>query len=397
MIAAIAARTQSAPSPRATAVNAVLATSGGLVGVFVTSALAPRLHVALGVTEARLGLIVAVFFATSSLSSPLFGRLVDRAGSVRAMRAALLLATGCLVWIGLGVHGWIGLAVTLAVAGLANGAIQPASNRYIGLLIRRSRQGAAFGVKQSAIPVAMLIGGIFVPVAARGIGWRAIYLVLAAGVLVVAIALRRPSPPSRVGVSANHRPTLDSAATPSLRPLLVLATGWGLASAGSNALGAFFILAAIRSGFSPLLAGSLAVVGALASMTVRVAAGFLADRQAGSGLMVVAAMCAVGAVGMALPATEHPWAFAAATILGYGLGSGWGGLFSYAIVTTHPAKPGRATGITQAGASAGSCLGPLGFGVLAATLGYVWAWSAVTITMVAAAITVLVGREMLRR
>ncbi|MDR7303710.1 MFS transporter [Haloactinomyces albus] len=388
-------RTRTGAGLSGAATQAVLATSGGLVAAFVTSALAPQLRGDLGLTAARLGVVVAVFFATSSLTAPLSGRLVDRMGSVRVMRAALLLAAACLSWIGFAVHDWGGLATVLACAGVANGAIQPAANRYIGRLIPPHHQGTAFGIKQSAIPAAMLIGGLAVPVAAYVADWRTVYVATAAAVGITAAAVRRPPPAQRAAtISAPPPPSRKSAG--SSAALIVLAIGWGLASAGSNALGSFFVLTAVQAGYSAATAGILAMAGALCSITARVVAGILADRQSGSGLSIVAAMSAAGAVGIALLATNQLWAYVAAILLGYGLGSGWGGLFSYAIVTSYPKRPGHATGITQAGASAGSCLGPLGFGLVAATGGYPAAWLATGGTLLAAVAMVLVGRRMLR-
>lgn len=376
-----------------TAAQAVLATSGGLVAAFVTSALAVHLRADLGVTAARLGVVVALFYASSSVTAPLSGRAVDRLGSVRVMRAALLLSACCLSWIGLAVGDWVGLAVVLACAGVANGAIQPAANRHIGLLVPPRRQGVAFGVKQSAIPAAMLLGAVCVPVAAHVADWRTIYLAAAVVVALIAVALRRPVSPPRVPATPATRRGWPSPVDATL-PLVVLAVGWGLASAGSNALSSFFILTATQSGHSATVAGVLAMAGAGCSITIRVVSGVFADRHAGSGLSVVAAMTAAGAVGVALLATDQLWTYLAATLLGYGLGSGWGGLFSYAIVTRYPASPGRASGITQAGASAGSCLGPLCFGLLATSASIPLAWLATGATLLVAVAAVLLGRRM---
>jgi len=54
--------------------------------------------------------------------------------------------------IGLGVHRFPGLVVALVLAGVANGEIQPAANRYLTRTVDARRQGLTFGVKQSAIP-----------------------------------------------------------------------------------------------------------------------------------------------------------------------------------------------------------------------------------------------------
>ncbi|MGH3344469.1 MAG: hypothetical protein ACRDPK_16695, partial [Carbonactinosporaceae bacterium] len=171
--------------------------------------------------------------------------------------------------------------------------------------------------------------------------------------------------------------------------------GWALASTGANALGAFFVLGAVHSGFSHVDAAMLAVAGSFTSMVVRIGVGFLADHWSGNGLGVVAVMNAVGGVGIALLATESAPAFALVTLTGYGIGWGWAGLFNYAVVRTHPAQPGRATGLTHAAASAGACAGPLAFGVLAAEAGYPLAWAVSGATLLLAVGLIMAGRRML--
>lgn len=361
-----------------------------MLAVFITSALAPQLA-DIGVTAARLGITVAVYFGLGSIIAPIGGRFADRIGSVRIMRAALVLAAACLVAVGLLVYGWVSLVIAVGICGIANGAIQPAANRYIGQLTPIERQGFAFGIKQAAIPTAILLGGISVPAAVHLTGWRTIYLVAAGIAIVVAIAIPAPPPHRRRRRAASRdvAPELDR------RPLLVLALGWAVASAGSNALGSFFVLGAVHAGFSPVNAALLAVGGATASIVVRVGVGFLADRWVGGGLGVVAVMSGAGAVSVALLATGTVPAFLLAVVVGYGVGWGWAGLANYAVVQVHPTQPGKATGITQAGAGAGACTGPLAFGAIASGVGFELAWVVAGAALLLAVGVILTGRTML--
>jgi len=370
---------------------AVLATTGGLLAVFVTSALAPQLERDVHVTEATLGAAVAVFFATGSVAAPFCGPLADRVGSVRMMRAALVLAALVLTGVAVAVHGATGLVVALAIGGLSNGAIQPSANRYVSRLAPLDRQGLAFGIKQAAIPAAILLSGLAVPAAVYVTDWRSIYLGAAVVTAAVAVTIRRPAQGRR---AAAVRATVAHEPLPVGR-LVVLAAGWGLASAGANALGAFFVLSAVHVGFSQVVAGLLAAAGSVVSIAVRIGAGSLADRSAGNGLGLVAGMCAVGSVGVGLLAGGSPWVYAAAPVLGYGLGWGWAGLLNYAVVRTHASRPGRASGLAQAGASAGACSGPLLFGVVATHTGYAAAWLTAGALLLLAVGFVLVGRRML--
>lgn len=370
----------------------IAVTTCGLLAVFVTSAMAPQLRTSLGVTPTHLGFAVALFFGASAITSPLGGRLADRMGSVRVMRGGLILAAACLLCVTLFVHGWVGLICVVGCAGVTNGTVQPAANRYISRLTAPHRQGLAFGIKQAAIPTAVLLGGLSVPAAVHVTGWRVVYL--AGAVLAVCVAAAVPAPAAAFRaqrVKATPRPLHRS----DLHALVVLAVGWALASAGANALGAFFVLGAVHTGFTPVTAALLAVAGSVASIAARVIAGFAADRSTGSGLGVVAAMSGIGAVGVALLATNTDAAFFAAILVGFGLGWGWAGVANYAVVRAYPELPGKATGITGAGGGTGACLGPLTFGLLVGALGYELSWVFAGLILLASVVFILLGRSLL--
>ena len=55
------------------------------------------------------------------------------------------------------------LVVPIAVAGSANALCQPAANLLIARAVPAHRQGLAFAVKQSAIPMSTLLAGVAVP------------------------------------------------------------------------------------------------------------------------------------------------------------------------------------------------------------------------------------------
>jgi predicted MFS family arabinose efflux permease len=100
-------------------------------------------------------------------------------------------------------------------------------------------------------------------------------------------------------------------------------------------------------------------------------------------LRLVAIMLAGGAVGYALLAAGGDVALVLGTVLAFALGWGWVGVFFFAVVRLNPDAPGAATGIVQTGDFAGSLVGPVVFGSLAASGTYRSAW------FVAAALAVL--------
>ncbi|MGH3437575.1 MAG: MFS transporter [Sciscionella sp.] len=375
-------------------VVAIAATTIGQLPVFLTGALAVQIGHDMALPASRLGIVVAAFFASSALCSAGLGRLSDRLGGTRMMRLGIVPAVAALLWIGLGVHRWGELVPALVIAGVANGAIQPAANRYLARTVGDDRQGFAFGVKQAAIPAATLLSGLAVPAVGATVGWRWAYL--GAAVLAVAVGALIPRR-GRAGVIVR---TVPDGAPPEPRTfarsaLIILAIGVGMGSAAANALGSFFVLSAVHIGVSDSHAGLTAAAGSVVSLVVRLGIGFRADRRSSGHLRLVSGLCACGAIGLLLLALGAGPLLVPAAVIGYGVGWGWAGLFNFAVVRTHPTVPGRATGLTQVGASSGACLGPLGFSIVATHLGYPSAWVFGAALLLAAGAVILVGRRAL--
>jgi MFS family permease len=177
--------------------------------------------------------------------------------------------------------------------------------------------------------------------------------------------------------------------------LITLAAGAGAASAAANAMGSFFVLSAVSIGVRDARAGLLAAAGSVVSLVVRLLMGMRADRRDVGHLRVVSALCGAGAAGLAMLAVGQPALLLPGAIVGYGAGWGWAGLFNFAITQTYPRAPGRATGLTQVGASAGACLGPLCFGLAAGRFGYPTAWVGGAVLLLAAALVIRHGRAQL--
>jgi MFS family permease len=95
---------------------------------FLVGAMAVQLRADLGVSASGTGVAVGAFFAAASLASAPLGRLTERRGATRSLRAAAVIAAACQL-------GPAGLARSLpvllaflAVGGSANALAQPAAN-----------------------------------------------------------------------------------------------------------------------------------------------------------------------------------------------------------------------------------------------------------------------------
>jgi MFS family permease len=375
---------------------AMATTTAAQLPVFLTGALSVQIGRDLALGTRGLAVAVAAFFGSSALCSAGFGRLSDHIGGARMMRLGTIPATGALLWIGFGVHRFAWLVAALCVAGAANGAIQPAANRYLTRSVGSHRQGMAFGVKQAAIPAAALLSGLAVPTVAHTVGWRWAFVAAAVAAAAAGTLVRRSPTATTAPVPTETRGTArDVARQPGRPALLLLAVGVGCASGAANAMGAFFVLSAVSIGESDGHAGLVVAAASVASVLVRLGIGVRADRRSAGHLRLVAVMCTLGALGPALLAVGDSRLLVVAALIGYGIGWGWAGLLNFAVASTHPTAPGRATGLTQVGASAGSCLGPLAFGLIAARLGYPPAWIGAALLFLVAALVIRTGQRAL--
>lgn len=266
---------------------------------------------------------------------------------------------------------WEQLAAFLVLGGLANGLAQPGSNLALAHGMGDLRQGLAFGVKQSAIPVAGLVAGVSVPVVGLTLGWRAAFAGAALGAAVLALLLPRGRPgPVSPRVGSHRRPDVP------LGTLVLLAGACGLGTAAALSLGTFVVDYVVTAGASSRTAGSLLALGAVASIAVRLATGWLADRHPRSALRGAGLALTLGAAGYAGLALGPPRLAVLVPVIGaaFGLGWGWPALFSLTVVRLNPTAPGAATGVTQAGGALGGVVGPLVFGAVVVHGSYGAAW-----------------------
>ena len=368
---------------------AVAVATAGVMPAFLTGGLAVQVREELGFDEAALGLAVALFFAFSSVSSVVFGRVVERLGSHRSMRFAAVGSAASLLGVAVFARSWIWLVGCLVVGGFANAIAHPATHLSLAREIPAGRQGFSFGIKQAAIPTATLLAGLAVPVLALTIGWR--WAFVGGALLALAVAFLVPAETHR-GV-----PEVKVARAGDVRtgPLVLLAVGIGLGSTAATPLGAFIVESAVAAGIEAGQAGLLLALGSAVGITIRVTFGYLADGMGGGRLRLVAGMLGAGAIGFAMLATGMGSLLVIGTVLAFGAGWGWPGLFNFAIVKTNPGAPAAATGITQTGASGGAALGPLIFGLVLQATGYTTAWLVCGAIAMLSATTILLGRYLL--
>ncbi len=377
--------------------TAVLAVTAASLPVFLVGALAVEMRSSLRFSPRDLGIAVALYYLGAAAAAIPGGHLADRLGAERTLRAATVASGVLLVLLGAATRSWWVLVCLMVPSGVVSSAVQPATNLFLARRIPTARQGMAFGVKQAAVPLATLLGGLALPVVALTVGWRWAFGL--ATVLALAATRRagraiRPAEPGR-------QPSSEGGRGPAVLALGVLAAGLGFGVFAATGVSAFLITSAVSEGMGKGTAGIVAASAAAVAVAVRVVVGAMADRRTGGHFGTIGVMLALGAGGSGLlalgAATRSPAVFVAGGVVALGIGWGWNGLFNYAVVRSHLHMPARATGITQVGGRLGGVLGPFVVGWVVAADSYEAAWLVTAAAALVGVAAIGLGRHLLAR
>ena len=367
-------------------------TTLGAIPVFLLSAQSVFIRRDLDFDAARFGLAVSCFFAAAASTALLGGGLVDRLGRRRSTIIAGTLSVLGGAGLAVGARSFPVLVVTLIVLGMANAAMQVTSNLSLAKSIPLHRQGLAFGVKQSAIPFAIVLGGLAVPWGGVIIGWRWTFGIIA--IVAILVILGGLSLPPDAVTQTLARGSLEKA--PALA-LALTAGAMAAASAAVNSLAAFVASWGFEIGMTPSQTGFLMAAGSGLSICARVLTGHRADRRGGRNLPVVAMQMLFGSVALAAISIDTIPTLWVSAILAFAVGWAWPGLMLFAVVRVGREAPAAASAAVQAGAFAGGASGPAVFGLLVTHMGYPFAWRGASLMLMLAAGMVLVARRLFQR
>jgi hypothetical protein len=369
----------------------IMVATCGVLPVFLTGALGFQIRDDLGFDQMALGIVTSGFFTAQALVSTPVGRLVAGVSPRRAMQVAALGSGGSLACVALFTNSWLLLLLCLILGGIANAASQLAASLFLTHEISFQRQGLAFGLKEASKPAATLLCGIAVPFVGATFGWQWAFAAFALIALAIGATVPKTSKARPMTGSEDPGGTLH------LGPLVFLAVGAGLGSAATTALGVFVVESGVASGLALSVAGATLATGSVVGISLRIILGWVADHRPMNYMRIVAGMLILGAVGFVLLAVGESLFFIAGTLLAFGAGWGWLGLFNFAIVSQHPRAPTRALGIVLTGAAGGSAAGPLLFGTVLSSTSFGTAWLCAGVGTLLAAAFMLAGRWMLVR
>ncbi len=382
-----------APGP-ASAVRTTIAGSSALstavLPYFLIGALSVTIQRELGITETAIGALGTVLFLSASVTATPAGRLVERVGSGVSLRIGVVLCGVAAAVIGMLANRWWQVALPMVAVGFGMAMIDTGAARAFADRVRSERQGVAFGIKEASIPTASMLAGLSLPTVAALLGWRATFVAALGVALLVLLVVPSPRALRRTGDDpvAGVPPARVASAG-----VVRFAAGVGLGTGAATASATFLVPAMVDRGMTGGAAGIVLAVASLAGVGMRVAMGWLADREGARPVLVLAALLGAGAAGAAILAVDVP---AVLRVLGavvvIGAGWGWTGLAFLAVVRANPDAPAAAAGVVLTGLGAGGALGPLAFGTVADRVSFGGAWMLVAVVLAVAAVTVRTAR-----
>lgn len=349
--------------------------------------LAVQLRDDLAIAERHVGAASTVFFLGSSMLSVAAGALTDRLGWQWTCRLGNTASALSLVLVATVADGLWTFLPLFVIGSIGHAIAGPSGNVAIASEMPTHRMALLFGMKQTANPIANIFAGASVPLLGLTVGWRWAFAIAAVFPLVSIVSTfgasrrRVPVPPDVAAVDAP--PDVEPLpAGVRVAPVVALAASGGLASYGVSALGAYLVLSAVDAGVAEGTAGVYVGVAAVVGLVVRVASGWWADRTGSGGIRPIVFMLLLGSVAYVGLATGIEALILPATLLVYGAGWGWPGLFQFAIAHHYRAATGRISGRILTGMMLGGVAGPIAFGAFQHRWGYGAAWTSVAVATV---------------
>ena len=334
---------------------------------FATAPLFPLMKEEFGISYVALGLVVAVYFATSALLQPIAGIVVDRYGGRTGLICGMaLVSLGTLVTALAGSYGMLMAGAVLA--GLGNSVFHPADFFILNHRVSESRLGHAFSIHGVAGSLGFAAAPLFIGTLGGFSGWRsALMAASVAGFAMLAILVANAGRLQGARAAGKQdRKALDLKvlfAAPVVLCFLyfcIYAAGWaGIQSFSVSALALQF---GVGTTFAAV-ALTCYMVGSAAGM---LAGGFIAVRTtrhagvAACGLAGSAATMLLVAIG-AVPAAAIPVAFAFA---GFSAGCTAPSRDLIIRASTPAGATGRVYGFVYSGLDVGSLATPVFYGWL---------------------------------
>lgn len=365
----------------------------------------PLLQAELALSYAELGLLVTVFYASSSIAQMPVGMLVDRIGGPLVVALGLGLEAAAFVLMGFS-QGYGPLVALAAVAGLGNSVFHPADFAILSATIDERRIGKAFSLHTSAGHLGTAVSPAVMIFLAAFWDWRgALGIVGLVGILAATAILAMRG--ALTGDIEARRAARDEAAGGDEAqaprgfalflswPMLMMLVFFVCTALTSSGVRSFSISALDEIHATPMAAAAAALTAYLfASIAGVLFGGYLADRIERVDLSMALAFAVSGAIMVLAALVALPPALLLGLFLMAGLLQGMVRPQRDMLVRRRATRRtlGRAYGYVSTGASIGGGIAPILFGWIL-DLGHApWVFYGIALVMFVCMFAVLFDR-----
>ena len=337
----------------------------GFVGCRMTTTL---FALELGASPALAGAVVAMFAVVPMMLSVTAGRLIDRVGPRRPVRAGLALLTGAallpFLFPALGT-----LVVSSMLLGVSFMLLHIGMNSVIGAHGRPEQRAINFSWLALSFSVSNSTGPLVAGYAIQGFGHAVAFAVLAVfpaiGLALLAVR-RKPLPRPHHVPAGGERRLLDLLRVPGLQRTFIisgmLATGWDL-------YGFLMPLYGTQLGLAPAKIGIIMSTFAIATLVVRLALQVLI-RRVRQWLLIAGSMSIAASSYLLFPfVSTVPLLIALSFVLGIGMGCSQPVIMSLLYEASPAGRQSEAVGVRTTMINASQTFIPLASGALSAALG----------------------------
>jgi MFS family permease len=350
--------------PRLVTPQFVLLGSAGLAYFLAEGMLVPTVprYVAGRLTGADLavGLVVAAFSLSALVLRPWAGRLADRHGRSIAMVGGGLVFAGSVAAYG-SAHSVGALAALRLLTGAGDAFFFVGAVAAMGDLAPPQRRGEAISLFSLSLYVGLAVGPPIGEVLSDAAGFTTVWLAAAGSALVtVLLALRvgDTREPVPVESAADVVPLVPRAAV--VPAVLLLALVWGMA--GFQAFGPLYAIDLGLSGTGFLLFGFAGIV-----VVVRSAGARLPDRLGAVRSVRLALLCCTLGLAILGGWRAVPGLVLGTGVLAVGIALGTPAIITLALERTRTTERGAVMGTVSMSIDLAAGLGPLSFGLIAAS------------------------------
>ena len=346
------------------------------IGRGLPPVIAPAVVADLGIDPSLLGVYVALAAVGSLVFQLGCGSFILRHGALRVSQVALALVAGGLA---VSAAGPLLLWALAAVIGGGGSAMStPASSHLLARYTEPRLMPLVFALKQTAVPVALLLAGLVGPFLTAQLGWRGAMLVTAGVCFVFVLMLepgrrefdsdRKPGYPVKLG---DFLTTL--AAVTRARPLRTLSFACFAFNGLQTVFTSYYVITLTQLGYSLEAAGAMYSLAMIVAVPGRIFWGWLAGAyvaprvlMAGLALGMAAGAAALGMIGADWPV----WLTACVAVALSATVMSWHGVvLSECVRLAPPGMPGAATGGVLSFGQVGGLLLPLLYAAILGTSG----------------------------